>query len=59
MRNHTVVVERAALYEKEAWREPLTLLAPRYGLSNEGLADLCARSRIPRPAIGYRMRRER
>ena len=31
--NDWVQLERAALYE-QVWNEPLTLLAPRYGLSD-------------------------
>jgi len=50
--NDTVEVKRATLYE-EVWSEPLTLLGPRYGLSDVGLARLCDRLLIPRPGVGY------
>jgi hypothetical protein len=37
----------------EVWAEPLTVIARRYGLSNVGLAKLCTRLNIPRPAQGH------
>ena len=37
----------------EIWTEPLTVVARRYGLSDVGLAKLCTRLNIPRPAQGY------
>ena len=37
----------------EVWTEPLTVVARRYGLSDVGLAKLCTRLNIPRPAQGY------
>jgi len=37
----------------EVWTEPLTVVARRYGLSDVGLAKLCTRINIPRPAQGY------
>ncbi|WP_454862736.1 hypothetical protein [Pseudomonas hormoni] len=37
----------------EVWAEPLTVIAHRYGLSNVGLAKLCTRLNIPRPAQGH------
>jgi hypothetical protein len=37
----------------EVWEEPLTVIARRYGLSNVGLAKLCTRLNIPRPAQGH------
>lgn len=48
----SIEIRREALYE-EIWNEPLTVLGPRYGLSDVGLAKLCDRLRIPRPGIGY------
>jgi len=50
--DETVEVKRATLYE-EVWREPLTLLGPRYSLSGVGMAKLCDRLLIPRPGVGY------
>ena len=50
--NGPVQVKRATLYEED-WSEPLTLLGPRYGLSDVGLAKLCDRLLIPRPGVGY------
>ncbi len=55
--NDTLEVERTALYE-DVWSEPLTLLGPRYGLSDVGLAKLCDRLLIPRPGAGYWIKRE-
>lgn len=37
----------------EVWADPLTVIAHRYGLSNVGLAKLCTRLNIPRPAQGH------
>ncbi len=40
------------LYE-EVWSESLTLLGPRYGLSEVRLTKPCDRLLIPRPGVGY------
>lgn len=47
-----VILSRTELYEK-IWTEPIAKLAPRYGLSNVGLAKICKRNKIPRPPRGY------
>jgi len=45
-------VTREALYE-EVWAEPLTTVAPRYGVSGSFLARVCTRLNVPRPPPGY------
>lgn len=48
---------REELYQA-VWAEPISVLAPRYGLSGRGLGKLCARHRIPVPPRGYWARKE-
>ena len=43
---------RQALFEK-VWAEPMRLLAPKFGLSDVGLAKLCRRVGVPLPPMGY------
>ncbi|MBT7701679.1 MAG: hypothetical protein HN700_15430, partial [Verrucomicrobia bacterium] len=43
---------RRELYD-EVWTTPMRLLAPKYGLSNVGLAKICKKYNIPRPWLGY------
>lgn len=43
---------RRALYA-EAWAEPMTTVAARYGVSSSFLARVCERLRVPRPPRGY------
>jgi hypothetical protein len=45
-------IPREDLYEK-VWSKALRLLAPEFGLSDKGLAKLCARLEIPVPGRGY------
>lgn len=45
-------VDRETLYN-EVWSEPVTLVAPRYGLSDVGLAKICRSLAIPIPSRGY------
>ena len=40
------------------WGEPVTKVAKRLGLSDRGLAKLCARYDIPVPPRGYWARRQ-
>lgn len=40
------------------WTEPVSVLAPRYGMSDRGLGKLCARHKIPVPPRGYWARKE-
>ena len=47
-----VRISRHELYE-QVWTTPMRLLAPRYGLSDVGLAKICKKHNIPRPWLGY------
>lgn len=42
-----------ALLLKEVWSEPMSAVAPRYGLSDVGLKKLCSRLQIPTPSRGH------
>ena len=44
--------EREKLYN-EVWSEPMTIVAPRYNLSDNGLRKHCIRLWIPLPPAGY------
>lgn len=44
-------VDRETLYN-EVWTEPVTAVAPRYGLSDVGLAKICRSLAIPIPSRG-------
>lgn len=37
----------------DVWREPVMIVAPRYGLSDVGLKKLCSRLQIPTPCRGH------
>ena len=37
----------------EVWAEPMSKVAPRYGMSDVGLKKLCARLQIPTPGRGF------
>ncbi|NOD85929.1 MULTISPECIES: hypothetical protein [unclassified Ruegeria] len=43
---------REELYEL-AWQKPMARLAQEFGLSDQGLAKICAKHAIPRPPRGY------
>lgn len=45
-------LSRSALYDL-VWSTPMHSLAPRFGLSDVGLAKICKRASIPRPRRGY------
>jgi hypothetical protein len=45
-------ISRTELYQL-IWTEPMTKVAPRFGLSDVGLAKVCKRYNIPRPPVGY------
>lgn len=45
-------VDRETLYD-EVWTEPVSVVAPRYGLSDVGLAKICRSLAIPLPSRGY------
>jgi len=46
------LLTREQLYEL-VWSEPISLVAPRLGLSDRGLAKACERLQVPRPGRGY------
>jgi len=48
----TQPVDRETLYN-EVWTDPVTVVAPRYGLSDVGLAKICRTLAIPLPSRGY------
>ena len=50
-------MKRSEFYEM-IWREPMSTVAKRYGMSDVGLAKLCRRNRIPTPPRGYWAKRE-
>lgn len=52
MRRQGTPVSREALYE-EVWSVPITVVAPRYGLSDVGLVKICKKLGIPVPPRGY------
>ncbi len=43
---------RSELYQL-IWSEPLTSLAPRLGVTDQGLAKRCRKHMIPTPGVGY------
>lgn len=52
MRDTEKAIDRETLYN-EVWTEPITMVAPRYGLSDVGLAKICRSLSIPLPGRGY------
>lgn len=52
MRRRGTPVSREALYEA-VWTDALTVVAPRYGLSDVGLVKICKKLGIPVPPRGY------
>ena len=52
MRRQGTPVSREALYE-EVWTDAVTVVAPRYGLSDVGLVKICKKLGIPVPPRGY------
>ena len=50
-------VSRQDLYS-QVWSTPMRTQAPKYGLSDVGLAKICKRHRIPRPGLGYWAKKE-
>lgn len=47
-----VLLTRQELYD-QVWTTPMKLLAPKWNLSDVGLAKICKRHKIPRPSLGY------
>ena len=52
MRRQGTPISREALYE-EVWTDAVTVVAPRYGLSDVGLVKICKKLGIPVPPRGY------
>ena len=52
MGERTESYEREKLYE-EVWKEPVRVVAKRYGVSNVALAKTCRRFAVPIPPRGY------
>ncbi len=52
-----VTLTREELYN-EVWTEPMATLAPKYGLSDVGLAKICRRLQVPVPGRGYWRQKE-
>lgn len=52
MRDKEKAVDRETLYN-EVWTEPITTVAPKYGLSDVGFAKVCRSLSIPLPGRGY------
>jgi hypothetical protein len=52
MGEHTETYEREKLYE-EVWKEPVLVVAKRYGVSNVALAKNCRALAVPLPPRGY------
>ena len=57
MSGEEVSLTRLELYQL-VWSEPLSKIAPRYGISDVGLAKICRRARIPVPGRGYWAKRQ-
>jgi len=52
MGERTEVYDREKLYE-EVWKEPVLVVANRYGVSNVALAKACRKLAVPLPPRGY------
>jgi hypothetical protein len=52
MGERTEIYEREKLYE-EVWKEPVLVVANRYGVSNVALAKACRKLAVPLPPRGY------
>jgi hypothetical protein len=52
MNERTEIYERERLYE-EVWKEPVLVVADRYGVSNVALAKACRKLAVPLPPRGY------
>jgi len=46
-----VFISREKLYE-EVWRDPATVVAERYGVSDRAVGKWCEKLNLPRPAEG-------
>jgi len=52
MGERTEIYERQKLYE-EVWKEPVVVVAKRYGISDVALAKACRKLAVPLPPRGY------
>lgn len=52
MWNEPIKIKRDDLY-KMVWKEPISKIALEYGISDRGLAKICAKLKIPVPRRGY------
>ena len=52
MGERTEIYDREKLYE-EIWKEPVLMVANRYGVSNVALAKACRKLAVPLPPRGY------
>ena len=50
-------ISREDLYDR-VWRIPMRTLATEFGVSDQGLAKICARHTIPRPPRGFLAKKE-
>ena len=46
------IFTREQLYEL-VWSEPISRIAPRYGVSDVAIAKICRKLDVPRPPRGY------
>ena len=52
MEKGSITVNRNELY-KQVWSEPVSRLAPKYGISDVGLKKICKKLNVPTPPLGY------
>ena len=52
MNDKSITVNRNELYE-QVWSEPVSRLAPKYGISDVGLKKICKKLNVPTPPLGY------
>src|SRR5437016_1675600 len=45
-------IRRQELHDR-VWIEPLSRIAPRYGISDVAFAKICRKMNIPHPPVGY------
>jgi hypothetical protein len=50
-----ITITRNDLYEM-VWKEPMTTLAKRYGISDNGVRKICIKLQIPLPKEGHWMK---
>lgn len=50
-----ITITRQELYEM-VWKEPMTTLAKRYGISDNGLRKICLKLQVPLPKAGHWMK---